>query len=917
MFGLSVLSFAAPYVLLALLALPAIYFLLRVTPPSPRRIVFAPLRLLLGLHTPEETPARTPLWLLILRLLAAALVIVALAGPRFDAATAEGGSGPLVLFVDNGWPSAADWPARQTAMRRALDAAGRASRPVVVIGTADRATGQVEVLDAERALKRANDMAPQPWLPDRTKAVEVLKAAHLTGTPDILWLSDGIDHGKDSTIALDLVKMGVLRIYADDPAKAAIALRPPENTAQGFSFALQRLPSAARAGRVAAFDARGQIVESAPFRFGAKETEAKVSMTLPLELRNEVARVAVQGMQTAGSVQLLDARFRHRAVGLVSGGTTDSEQPLLSDVFYIRRALLPYADIQTGSIAQMLAANVSVLVLADIGELTADEHRAIVQFLEKGGVLLRFAGARLAAHAGDPDNDLVPEKLRGGERLIGSAMSWSEPQHLAGFSAGSPFEGLSFPSDVTVSRQILTEPSVELAANSWARLTDGTPLVTAAKRGRGWIVLFHVSASPGWSSLPLSGLYVDMLRRVVALSEGTPSGADALNGSYAPYRALDGYGRLGNVSSIALPIKATELDKIVPGPEHPPGLYGNENAFLALNAVTANDTLKPLNAGQPLLAYTGDTMRAWKWPLLLIALLLLLADAVIALILRGLIPLTSGARRFARIAPLALFLLVYPLAHAHAETSAKDMAAALSTRLAYVETGDAATDAMSKAGLYGLGLELAARTAYEPDQPVGVNVETEDLSFYPLLYWPMVSSQKDLSSAAIAKVDSFMRQGGTILFDTQDAPLSSVSAATSPGAQTLRRILGKLDIPPLEPIPADHVLTKTFFLLREFPGRWSGGQVWVEALPANDPNAAPAPARGGDGVSPVVIGGNDWASAWARDQRGQALAAVVPGGEMQREQAFRFGINLVMYTLTGNYKADQVHVPALLERLGE
>jgi len=118
-------------------------------------------------------------------------------------------------------------------------------------------------------------------------------------------------------------------------------------------------------------------------------------------------------------------------------------------------------------------------------------------------------------------------------------------------------------------------------------------------------------------------------------------------------------------------------------------------------------------------------------------------------------------------------------------------------------------------------------------------------------------------------------------------------------------------------VPADHVLTKAFYILKDFPGRWTGGQVWVERLPPAEKNGERAPARGGDGVSPVIIGGNDWAAAWAIDPSGHPLSEPVPGGEMQREMALRFGINLAMYALTGNYKTDQVHAPALLERLGK
>jgi hypothetical protein len=161
-----------------------------------------------------------------------------------------------------------------------------------------------------------------------------------------------------------------------------------------------------------------------------------------------------------------------------------------------------------------------------------------------------------------------------------------------------------------------------------------------------------------------------------------------------------------------------------------------------------------------------------------------------------------------------------------------------------------------------------------------------------------------------------MKNGGTILFDTRDLTLGVGRGADSPGEQTLRRLTAKLDLPPLQPIPSAHVLTKAFYLLQDFPGRWDGGRVWVEALPPPDPDAGPEPARGGDGVSPVIIGSNDWAAAWAVDSSGRPLVDVTPGGEMQREMAVRFGINVVMYALTGNYKTDQVHVPALLERLG-
>src|SRR6202030_1438056 len=120
------------------------------------------------------------------------------------------------------------------------------------------------------------------------------------------------------------------------------------------------------------------------------------------------------------------------------------------------------------------------------------------------------------------------------------------------------------------------------------------------------------------------------------------------------------------------------------------------------------------------------------------------------------------------------------------------------------------------------------------------------------------------------------------------------------------------------PVPHENVLTKTFYLLRDFPGRFNTGQTWVEALPrGEEDDAASHPARGGDGVSPIIITSNDLAGAWAIRPDGQPMLPLSPGEPRQREFAFRAGVNIVMYTLTGNYKADQVHAPALIERLGQ
>jgi hypothetical protein len=906
------LSFGVPWILAALAVLPVIWWLLRVTPPAPKRVIFPPFRLLLGLEAPQETPARTPWWLLLLRLIAAAIVIVAFAEPTIGRAGKNVAHGPLVLFVDNDWAAAEIWRNRDAAISGALADAANAGRPVAIVPTASASKPLVSLLDAGEAERDARALSPQAYEPDRLRAAEAVAAAHFASRPEILWLSDDLDHGDAAKIASILSSVGNLKIFADTVARAPLALIGERNLANGFEVDVARAgDQGARDGTVGALGEHGENLASAPFHFapGASETSAKV--TLPLEVRNETRRLAIDAVDSAGTTRLLGANARRLAVGLVSASNLESRQPLLSGTFYLKRALAPFADVHEGTIGDELQRNVSVLVLSDVGNITGDDHTRVANFVSNGGVLLRFAGARMTSTV----DDLVPVKLRVGGRYLGGALAWAAPQHLAAFPDASPFRGLQIPSEVTVSRQVLAEPSVELGERTWARLADGTPLVTAAPRDKGWIVLFHATASPAWSSLPLSGLFVDMLRRVLDLANGArPSdlGTDA-SAVYPPFETMDGFGHAQKPSPEVLPIRGSDVGKIAASALHPAGLYGSQGAQVAINAANRATNLAPIDVAVE--TYSGVGAMALKAPLLAIALLLLLLDVLISLWLRGHLP---RWRQVTAMRGAALVFAIVFVAHGTARADdAFDMKAALDTRLAYVITGLPDVDAMSKAGLYGLGLRLKARTSYEPQDPMGVDINKDDLSFFPLLYWPMDPREPDLSPEAITKLINYMKNGGTILFDTRDQTLGPLRGANSPGEITLRRLTSKLDLPPLQPIPSAHVLTKTFYLLQDFPGRWDGGRVWVEALPPPDPDAGPAPARGGDGVSPVIIGSNDWAAAWAVDSSGRPLVDVSPGGEEQREIAVRFGINVVMYALTGNYKTDQVHVPALLERLGQ
>lgn len=937
--GLLPLAFGAPAALLALLALPAIWWLLRLTPPKPRTLDFPPTAMIRELVAPEETPAHTPWWLLLLRFGLALALILAFAAPVWRPSVDDDGrSGPLWLVVDDGWPAATGWEATRALLEQRIDRAGARGRPVVLVGTADGSDQTFEPGSAEEAKRRLATLAPRPGADARLDLVAGLtRSAERVAPGSVVWATHGLDLAAPADGAAFFAELrrlaGEAPITVAPPARIATrAIDAVDNGMDAMTVRLVRAaPESAETGRLRALDPKGRVLAEAAFTFDTGAAAAETRFALPTAVRNDVARVEIDGETHAGAVRLLDERWRRRIVGLVSGAGFDRAQPLLGPGHYLESALAPFADLRRpksadtgGAVVELIDAGVSVVVTADVGTIVGEAGARLQRWVEGGGVLVRFAGPRLTG--GRDDDPLLPVEIRRGERTLGGALTWGSPRGLGPYPANGPFAGMPPATDVRVNRQILAEPGPDLADRTWATLDDGTPLVTAARRGAGWVVLFHVGAETSWSNLPLAGTFVDMLRRITALAttargkgEAARAGAGA---TLPPFRLLDGFGRLGAPGPEARPIALASPPERA-SRDHPPGLWGSDDAFMALPTRKTGDPLTAVDRagfdGARIVPRAVAERHDLRPPLLGLAFLLALIDAAIMLA-----PALRTRRTATGAALLLLAALALPLvpvdARAESTTDAYARAATRETRLAHVLTGDASLDAVARAGLIGLGRILAERTAVDLGEPVGVDPARDELAFFPLVYFPVAPTAEPLSPTALGRLDAFMKNGGTVIFDTRDAADAAIRVGTgrpTEAGAALRRILAGLDLPPLEPVPADHVLGRTFYLLRDFPGRFDAGRLWVEASPPADPDRPEGrPVRPGDGVSPLIVTGNDLAGAWAVDEAGNDLLPMATSDPRGREMALRVGVNIVMYTLTGNYKADQVHIPALLERLG-
>lgn len=879
------LTLLAPLTLLGLLALPLVWWILKISPPAPKRRLFPPLAILKGVETEEETPNATPLWLLIYRLFMAALAVFALSLPLFQRDEADTSSA-LSLIIDDGPAAAPVWDAITDEARRRLREAQRANRDVILVLGDDPAFDPIPASEALQQLRSAT-----PKLVQAVPDLSDLPADRAT-----IFLSSGVSFGDDVAM-LDDLRARNATIVRPEPSATVIVPGDVRETADGFEtdwFSAH----GARAVQIEVLSARGDVLAVTPIQFGPTDSLATGSISLPPQLRSRVTRLRIAGMRAGASTKLLDDSFGRPLVGVLAPPSGTSS-PLLSEEFYAEQALQPFADLFSGNVDDVLSLNPSVLVMPDS---MSSDAQAITDYVETGGVLIRFAGPQLAG-AGAQDT-LVPVELRRGGRSIGGALAWETPQSLAPFSAESPFVGLSIPDEVTVSRQVMARPGAETDARTWARLQDGAPVVTSTVRGEGRIILFHVTAGPEWSNLAISGLYVDMLKRILPLAKSRRPVVTSEGGDWTLDRLLGPFGELRPAppQSIILP------DRVWDDPSGSdlrgalPGYYRSGTRQRAVPTLTDPTSLRPVpTQGLSVTTMDGQDPRSLAGWLLGLAILMLALDVLLSAVLSG------RLRRLTPVAAVALAMVLITGSPQTATANDRIAEAALGLHLAYIETGDARIDEMSQVAMESLSTQLTARTTIEPVGVHAVSASSEGLEMYPFLYWPIRNDTPAPTETERLALNDYIAAGGTLVLDTADeAERSFRAGAPHPG---LARVTDGLTIGRLEPVPSDHVLTKSFYLLQVFPGRWANGPVYVEAGGATQ--------GGRDGVSSVIIGSNDWAAGWAIDAETGTLVDLANDIPRQREMAVRFGVNIAMYALSGNYKADQVHAAELIRRLGD
>ncbi|BBL53672.1 RNA-binding protein [Bartonella quintana] len=927
------MSFGTPLLLLGLLFLPIIWWLLRITPPSPHKELFPPLRFLPKSGNQQEAQNHTPWWLLVLRLTMAALIIIALAQPTWNKKpTILSGSQPLALIIDNGWASAKEWKKRVTVAETLLAQAEKHQKNVYFLPTAQSNISNIGPLPAKTVKQHLMHLQPQPWPVNRVRALKKLIEKAKDKPLDIAYLSDGLQTTEDNQAfsLIEQLKPKTFLWYLADISDLTGIIAIENNNGDIGARVIRATTHGETTVTLNLYDLNSQLLGRFAKNFHEGETTTLVPFNLPLELYNNIAWIKIENHAHAAATFLVDSHNRVNRVALLSPNVNEMAQPLLSPFYYIIKALQGHTQLITAGgkefsvdINNLLKQNPSVFIMGDIVNMSKEAEDKLSDFINKGGTLIRFAGENLSAT--EHHDNLLPVPLRPGKRLLGSIMSWTKPQKLAPFTKNSLFFDLPFPEDITVSRQILAEPNSNLLKKTLLSLADGTPLITAASRGKGILILIHIAPDPTWSNLPLSGFFAQMLQKLITLSayENKNPTQIKITTVQNPWRTLTADGQLQPPPSDVVPLVIDAQEPPLASFHTPPGLYGFKNNLYALNLLNHSSRLMKQSSLPPSLSKSPlsyDTKeKHLTGPLLGLAILLFAFDNFLILWMGGAFFLNRRSNMLFFL-PLILSLITLffhvPIVHAydaenHDETIVQ---AAGATHLAYIITNNHEIDTTSKSGLETLSQFIAERTMLSPSSVIGLDLDKDELAFYPLIYWPIDSNSPLPTQRSLEKINNFMKNGGTVLFDTRDqinANLNLEGTAT-PATQRLRTILKGLNIPAIEPASADHVIAYSFYIMPDFPGLYRGSPLWVESSSMNKKNKNPLAT--GDNVSSLLITANNFAGAWALDEKGMWKYPLIPNDPMQRLWAFRAGLNIVIYVLTGNYKADQVHVPALLER---
>ncbi len=894
----NIIGFANFYALFGLLLTPIIWIIVKAFPPKPKSYNFSSFFLLEKIDYDAPKNQKTPLWLVVFRIFFFILIVLFFSKPFLKNNNSFGDKKyeKYLIVVDTGWSMAKDWNKYKELVQEISQEAEKNKKKILFFHSKLNSYKDVKTFETNYAFRNyLENLYPLPLQFKEGSLDKLIQDESLFKNSKIFIISSKFDfHNFNSYYKkFSLIKNNSNNYYYISPLDTILIINSLKVTKDKIICEVLRLGENNLEQKffLNIKTVNNEIVYKNKHIMKENENKKIINLSFPTEVFNQIKSIRIVGQNHAGAIYYFDDFSKKKNIAILNDNEFYKESPLLSPVYYIKKSLEAKHNIKIEKIDNIIKQKFSTIIIPETVIIPNEYNKKLNEWLLEGGTLIRFSGERLVE---EKSNFLPSQGTYSKIRNIEGQLTINNNLFISDFEKDSIFTGLQIPKDITINKQLIFD-SYPKQINVLAKLNDNTPLVSMKKLGEGKIILFHIGANNNWSNLPISSLFPDMINRVLLFSKNYNS-SDLKN--LTLNKEMDGFGNLVLPKKIITFDSFDKLKTLKPSTNNPPGKYENNQISIALNLSTNINQQQSEKVYTNILSnYSFKNTKDLSSIILKIILTMFILDILLTIMIKNNVNFSKiFAKRNNLILIILFFLTLIKL----------DSVSANETFLAYIKIENTKINNISENGLETIRNLLTTRTSINPKGVIGLDIKSDHIYRYPFIYWPLTKNLLSIKKPEIIKIKNYLNNGGIFFFDIIGFSRKNLNLKEKK-FQEIRNFLNAIGANELSIIPEGHTLTKSFYLLNKFPGKWDNRILFVEN----------SNLQYKDGVSSVILGFNDWAKAWAVDNNNLPLFPVVPGGERQRELSYRFGINIAMYALTGNYKSDQIHSKSILKRLSK
>lgn len=903
MFFFENISITYPYAFLIFLFFPIFWNILRTSPLSPKLIKFPAIKIIAKEQSIDQSPAKLSYPIVLLRLLILTFIIFAISHPIINKQNSTPKNDLIIL--DNSWISSTTWDEKIENVRKLISSHESINNKYSLITTTEYDKGKFLKLfnkNSTEIKKFLFSLKPLAWNPNYS-LVENQIAELNKDFDSIYWFTEKTINNQKLSLIQNLGK-GNLKVITSPESLIPPVLKLIKKEGEKYKFEIIHPLNIFSEGIIDCYDFQKRLLYRIDYKSKTTKKGEKfitiINARIPINIRNKIDFFQISKQTSPISKVLLNGGNKKRNIGITSYSDQGIQSQFANGNYYVKKALEKKYNVQEGNLEKLLNNEIQIIFIDDLYTVKSNLETKLLKWMSNGGTLIKFGGEKLASDITNQSFNTINDylSLTGEIADLNSKLSVKKSIKISNIESSSPFYGLEMSNEIEVKKYLQTKSNLSNDdLEVWMKLENGTTLISSFPYSKGRLIFFHLPCNNSWSNFSLSYSFLDILERIVDQTKGINSNKDRF---LKPFLTLSGFGELEKPSSQNLSLKNfNENKKVEINYTHPPGLYKDSEGIISLNMsdyLILDFKLHSYDEKYIFKIVEKNKSISLMPIFLMISIFLFMMETFITLFQRQLI-IFDKKMFFKSI----IFLFMMIQSNNAFALSEKDTEMLRGNKIGHILSGNKKIDDLSANGLNVISSFVSSKTASIFDKPKSINLDKDDLYFYPLIYWPITRNFEEIKDKQKKKVESFIQDGGLLLIDCN---IEKSSLEFSVCLSNTEKFFRTMQVSKFTVLDNKNPISKSFYLLKSFPGR-RNNTVYV----------AYNNSKSTDNAASIVLGSNYWAEAWAKDDNNRYIFPLLENMENQRLISLRFGLNLIIYALTGNYKTDQVHIPEILKRM--